>query len=296
MTASLLPYARLPRRHHGRVVAGSTVDAFGRAHWLLAGRRPDPAGSRDPYDALAVTVEPDGSSYETTLSGVRARFPHFDALPGGGFVVAAGRSRPDERCVQVFDAAGRCRHMFRGGDGIEHLLVDESGALWIGYFDEGVYGDDELSHAGLRRFSRSGEPLWAYSPVAGTDHISDCYALNVTGTEAWSCAYTDFQLVRNRPGRPSLPYGNPVKAARALAVDGNRVAYFGGYGEDHDRLVDCRLVGLEARPVTTGRLTRPDGGRLKAVRSRTVSRGSRVYRQEKPWTEWTVFDLTAQHP
>ncbi|MFI7007843.1 hypothetical protein [Streptomyces sp. NPDC050145] len=285
---ALRPYARIPPRVRTRLVRASTVDAAGYAHWLLADRR-----ARVPYDALVVSVAPDGTSRETTLRGVGARHPRFDALPDGGFVVASARAlRSDADQVRIFGALGDVTHTFHVGDAVEHLLADEAGDLWVGYFDEGVYGDDELSRAGLRRWSAAGAASWAYEPPDGTRHISDLYALNVAGTQAWSCAYTDFELVLNRPGRPSVVRKNPVRAARALAVHGDRVAFLGGYGDDHDRLVDCDLVGLEVRPVTTGRLTGPGGAPLKG-RRRVVARGPRIYVQEAPCAEWWVFDLSA---
>ncbi|MGE6735592.1 hypothetical protein ACQKIP_32495, partial [Streptomyces sp. NPDC059900] len=159
----LTPYARLPRRHHDRHIAHSTVDAFGQAHWLLAAREPGRGrGALKPYDASVVTVGPDGRSHETELSALRARFPRIDALPDGGFVVADARSRRSEQHVQVFDALGRESWAFRAGDAIEELLTDHEGRLWVGYFDEGVFGNDELSQPGLRCWSAGGEPLWAY--------------------------------------------------------------------------------------------------------------------------------------
>ncbi|MCQ4209583.1 hypothetical protein [Streptomyces longispororuber] len=65
---ALRPYAQVPHHHRGRRVVSSTVDAFGRAHWLLRDRIRD-----GPYDALVVTVEAGGGSYETALGSVRAQ-------------------------------------------------------------------------------------------------------------------------------------------------------------------------------------------------------------------------------
>ncbi|WP_240926389.1 hypothetical protein [Streptomyces sp. JB150] len=87
----LVPYARLPRGHHDLTVLDSTVDADGRAHWLLGEARPRGA-EREPYDAVVVTVG-DGRPYETHLSALTARFPRLAALPDGGFLVADSRSR-----------------------------------------------------------------------------------------------------------------------------------------------------------------------------------------------------------
>ncbi|MFG2332983.1 hypothetical protein ACGFMM_25635 [Streptomyces sp. NPDC048604] len=277
----LVPYARLPRAYHGHHVAGSTVDAFGRAHWLLSEREPQ---GHEPYDAVVVTV--DGTGHTTTdLSSVESRFSKFDALPDGGFVVANSRSpRDEERQVQVFDTLGRESWNFRVGDAIEHLLVDESGALWVGYFDEGIFGDP-LSAPGLRRWSVHGEALWTYDWRA-TGEISDCYALNVHGTDAWACTYHLFALleVRSGPGT-TVAHRNTIRGATALAVHGDRIAFL-----DHARLITAELTGGEVQRLDARGLTRPDGSPIG--RRRVVSRGPRIYVQAEPRTEWAVLDIS----
>ncbi|MEU0083235.1 hypothetical protein [Streptomyces sp. NPDC006274] len=113
-TTPLTPYARLPRHAHaGQRILHSTVDAFGRAHWLLTGADPGDG----PYDASAVTVD-DGRVEETRLSAVTARYPLLDALPDGGFVVADARRLSGADHVQVFDPLGRTSRTFAVGDGM----------------------------------------------------------------------------------------------------------------------------------------------------------------------------------
>ncbi|MCL8013596.1 hypothetical protein [Streptomyces sp. AS02] len=284
----LMPYARLPRRYHDRHIAHSTVDAYGRAHWLLT--EDDPGGvPAHPYDAVVVTVG-DGVPYETHLSAVLAGFPRLEALADGGFVLAAARSRTHEQQVQVFDPLGRCGVTFRVGDAIEHLLADESGDLWVGYFDEGIYGDDELSRPGLRRWSLSGEPLWTYRRAQDAGEISDCYALNVHRRTVWACPYQRFPVLEiGRDGGMRVRQ-NSVQGAKGFVVHADRLVFFGGYGADHDRLVDCRLTEQTVETLTEGRLSRPDGGALG--RRRVVSRGPRLYIQEEPGLEWTVLDIS----
>ncbi|MFD3974092.1 hypothetical protein [Streptomyces cyaneofuscatus] len=106
---ALVSYAHLPRTHHDRHVLTSTVDVFGVAHWLLADRAPQPGVDVLPFDALVVSVHPGGDVELTELSALRARWPHLDRLPDGGFVVAASRARryEDADQVQIFDAPGR---------------------------------------------------------------------------------------------------------------------------------------------------------------------------------------------
>ncbi|MEU1895676.1 hypothetical protein [Streptomyces pristinaespiralis] len=284
---ALIPYAHLPRAHHNRHVLTSTVDVFGAAHWLLAERAPQPGGDVLPFDALVASVHPGGDVELTELSAVRARWPHLDRLPDGGFVVAASRARryEDANQVQVFDALGRETSSFSVGDAIEHLLVDEAGHIWVGHFDE--------NPAGIRRWSATGQLAWT-SDSARIPGLFDCYALNVSGTAAWACPYTDFPLVEIRPNRPNRPVvvrANRVRGAHAVAVHGDRVAFFGGYGEERDRLAHGELTETTVEPTDVDMLTLPDG--TAPGRRRVVGRGSRIYVQAEPFTAWGVFDISS---
>ncbi|WP_055601039.1 hypothetical protein [Streptomyces aureus] len=288
-TTALVPYARLPRTYHDRHVLTSTVDAFGAAHWLLTERAPEPGGDRHPFDALVVSVQDGGGVEVTELSALRARFPYLDRLPDGGFVVASARARladadadVDCRQVQVFDALGRETWSFTVGDAIEHLLADPSGALWVGHFDE--------NPAGIRRWSATGELRWSSGDVPGAGWIMDCYALNVADSVAWACPYTDFPLLEIRPGRPVRVRANPVRGAKAVAVHEGRVAFFGGYGDEQDRIAYGELTGTTVEPTGVALLTRPDG--TPVGRRRVVARATRIYVQDEPFTAWAVWDLS----
>ncbi|MFG3285589.1 hypothetical protein [Streptomyces sp. NPDC048111] len=283
---ALVPYADLPRIHHERHVLTSSVDVFGVAHWLLADRAPQPGLDVLPFDALVVSVHPGGYVELTELSALRARWPHLDRLPDGGFVVAASRARryEDGDQVQVFDALGRETLSFSVGDAIEHLLTDEAGRIWVGHFDE--------NPVGIRCWSSMGHICWT-SDGAGIPGLFDCYALNVSGTTAWACPYTDFPLVEirlKRPARPVRVWANHVRGAQAVAVHGGRVAFYGGYGEEQDRLAHGELTETSVEPTDVGLLTLPDGT-LPGGR-RVVGRGSRIYVQAEPFTAWNVLDLS----
>ncbi|MFJ3927710.1 hypothetical protein [Streptomyces sp. NPDC090022] len=286
---ALVPYAHLPRtpHHNHHHVLTSTVDVFGTAHWLLAERAPQPGVDLLPFDALVVSVDPDGSVELTELSAVRARWPHLDRLPDGGFVVAASRTRrhDDANQVQIFDALGRETSSFSVGDAIEHLLVDESGHIWVGHFDE--------NPVGIRRWSATGRLAWT-SDGAAIPGLFDCYALNVSGTAAWACPYTDFPLVEIRPDRTDRPvrvWANRVRGSHAVAVHGERVAFYGGYGEEPHRLAHGELTETSVEPTDVGLLTLPDGS--VPGRRRVVGRGGRIYVQAEPFTAWGVFDLSS---
>jgi hypothetical protein len=281
---ALVPYADLPRAHYDLNVLTSTVDVFGTAHWLLADRAPQSGDEVLPFDALVVSVHPGGNVELTELSAVRARWPHLDRLPDGRFVVAASRARryEDADQVQVFDTLGRETSSFSVGDAIEHLLVDEAGHIWVGHFDE--------NPAGIRRWSPTGHIYWT-SDGAGIPGLFDCYALNVSGTTAWACPYTDFPLVDVRPDRPVKVWVNRVRGAKAVAVHGKQVAFYGGYGEELDRIVHGELTEASVEPTDVGLLTLPAGH--PPGRRRAVSRGSRIYVQAEPFTAWGVVDLSS---
>ncbi|WP_439681066.1 hypothetical protein [Embleya sp. MST-111070] len=282
---ALVPYAHLPRAHHDHHVLTSTVDVHGVAHWLLTESAPQPGDDLPPFDALVVSVHPDDTVELTELSAVRARWPHLDRLPDGRFVVAASRARrnDDANQIQIFDAFGRESTSFFVGDAIEHLLVDESGHLWVAHFDE--------NPDGIRRWSATGRLAWT-SDGARIPGLFDCYALNVSGTTAWACPYTDFPLVEIRPDRTDRPvrvWSNGVRGAKALAVHGDRVAFYGGYREEGDRLAHGRLTETSVEPTDVGLLTLPDGSAPGP--RRVVGRGSRIHVQAEPFTAWGVFDL-----
>ncbi|KUO09442.1 hypothetical protein AQJ58_26010 [Streptomyces sp. DSM 15324] len=265
----------------------STVDVFGTAHWLLAERAPQPRVDLLPFDALVVSVDPYGNVELTELSCVPARRPHLDRLPDGGFVVAASRARghEDANQVQIFDVLGRETSSFSVGDAVEHLLVDESGHIWVGHFDE--------NPAGIRRWSATGRLAWT-SDGAAIPGLFDCYALNVSGTVAWACPYPDFPLVEIRPDHPDRPvrvWANRVRGSHAVAVHGERVAFYGGYGEEQDRLAHGKITATSVEPTDVGLLTLPDGS--APGRRRVVGRGSRIYVQTEPFTTWGVFDLSS---
>ncbi|MFJ9631694.1 hypothetical protein ACIRU8_28720 [Streptomyces sp. NPDC101175] len=284
---ALVPYAHLPRSHHAHHVLTSTVDVFGTAHWLLTERAPQRGGDVLPFDATVVSVDPGGSVELSELSAVRARWPHLDRMPDGGFVVVASRARryEDADQVQVFDALGRETLCFSVGDAIEHLLVDEAGHIWVGHFDE--------NPVGIRRWSPTGQLTWT-SDDAHIPGLFDCYALNVSGTVAWACPYTDFPLVEIRPDRPDRPvrvWANRVRGAKAMAVHGEQVAFYGGYREDQDRLAYGEILEASVEQTHAVLLIQSDGS--APGRRRAVGRGSRIYVQAEPFTTWCVFDLSS---
>ncbi|MEU6707599.1 hypothetical protein [Streptomyces wuyuanensis] len=102
-----------------------------------------------------------------------------------------------------------------------------------------------------------------------------------------------------RPGEEATPAGCAAQQwscgpGTVSSPDRQRIVFFGGYGDDGDRLVVCAATGSGVEPVRTTRAVRPDGGRLG--RRHVVGRGERVYVLEEPYTEWYVLDAGATLP
>ena len=122
-------------------------------------------------------------------------------LPGGNILLVgpSPQRRPEilPRNAVVYDAGGHVLAEEALGDGIQHVLADSTGAVWVGYSDEGVFGDDPLGACGLIRFTPDLTPAWRYpSDDNPFGPIDDCEALNVDGATAWTCYDSGYPIVR----------------------------------------------------------------------------------------------------
>ncbi len=186
------------------------------------------------------------------IAELSSAFPTVQTFPGGGVLVVGSRCRwsPEgpEHNAAVYDPDGSLVRAGVVGDGIEHVVVSDSGDIWVGYFDEGIFGNfgwggpgpEPIGRAGLVRFDRSLRPVWHLDDP----HMADCYALNIEGDTAWACYYTEFPIARIVDGDTTV-WQTPedIAGAKAMAVAEGRVALCGGYGLDGQRLVLGRLDG-----------------------------------------------------
>lgn len=177
--------------------------------------------------------------------------PVIDRFVDGRWLVVACRtdSTPNAR---VLAPDGTCQARIMLGDGIEHVGVDRNGDIWVGWFDEGIFGNDEWcmpgeawppSSRGMARFTAGGHyrPLSDLPERAGM--IADCYALTIADEGVWACPYTDFPLLHMSAHGPVRWWSNTVAGAKALAVSKGRVLLAGGYGEKANQLVLMALDG-----------------------------------------------------
>jgi hypothetical protein len=241
-------------------------------------------------------------------------FPKFDCLSDGRWLFAGSRCSVNETNAKLFEADGKLIRRFCLGDGIEHLQCAPDATLWVGYFDEGVYGNrgwgwqggpEPIGHPGLVKFATDGRIVWSYDFSApGAPVISDCYALNV-GNDVWACTYSDFPILRFDEDGQRI-WTNAVGGAKAIAADGGNILLFGGYraldafkadiaefsgnGEARDRLALLRLGEAEADLVAEFDL---DFGEVGNAASALVGgRGDRLhFVADGMWFQLSVAEI-----
>jgi hypothetical protein len=204
----------------------------------------------------------------------------------------------------LYDADGQVVSEHVLGDGIAHVLATSTGQVWVGYFDEGIYGNygwglgdgpEPVGAYGIVRFSSHLQPAWhypKYTEVGPWDAINDCYALNVDDTSTWACYDSDFPVVRIRDGTVT-GWHNDIRGVSALAVAGSRVALFGGYGPDRDRLALAELSAGRAGPTGEYRVVLPDGEPFPQG-TRVIGRGSCLhFLTGASWCRLDVDDIPA---
>jgi hypothetical protein len=162
-------------------------------------------------------------------------FPRFDRF-GAGWLVVAARCRDGEANARLFGEQGSMARMFCLGDGIKHVQCDGARGIWVGYFDEGVFGNQgwkpntllDAPMLGINRFDENGLMTWAHTDP----ELYDCYAMNVASDAVWACYYSNFPILRiDRDGR-TQHWESDKAGAHFLAVDGEHAVLLSGYGEE----------------------------------------------------------------
>jgi len=221
-------------------------------------------------------------------------------LPGGSILLVAHRCRwrpgAADRNAVVYDADGSVLATEVLGDGISHVLADSSGHVWVGYTDEGIYGNygwgkpdspEPIGSHGLLRWSPDLRPVWRHPGKAGGyGFIDDCRALNVHGITAWTCYDSDYPIVRIRDSQMT-GWRNSIPFAAGLAIDGTRAALLGGRG----RLAVGDLTSGRFHPTRDYRIVQPDG-RLLPANTQIVSRGPIMhFISDDYWYQLNIRDI-----
>lgn len=218
--------------------------------------------------------------------------PNVDRMPDGRWLVAGSRASNGEKNGAIYTADGRKEREIHLGDGIETMLCAPDGTIWVGYFDEGVFGGPNkdgrwpISCGGIVQFDETGRVLWSFNDGVRDDRaIADVYALTLSANDPWTCYYTDFPITRIHDGRPIFWTGC-VSGANAIAVNGDMVLLGGGYAKDARNIAVVALEGEDSRQL--GRL-RYAAGKPGAA-GLLQGRGSILHVvSERMWSKLSVY-------
>lgn len=237
----------------------------------------------------------DGTAESDGVTVPSIAHPIVDQTADGRWLVAGSRADPREKNARIHAADGRIEQRMALGDGIQGLSCSPDGTIWVGYFDEGVFGDRNkdgswpVSSGGIVQFDAAGTPLWSFNAqVAEGRRIDDAYAMTLSGTDLWACYYSGFPIVRIRDGKRTF-WSNHVAGASAIAVKDGLVLLGGGYGDDANRMTLVRLDRRSSREL--GRIELP-----VAVGSASLmqGRGSVMHLVRGGiWTRLAVHDAAA---
>jgi hypothetical protein len=196
--------------------------------------------------AQVVVINESGACEPISIPLVRGLI--IDRFSDGRWLVTSSRAGAGEINARILKKDGQPIRSLALGDGIEYVRCAQDGTIWVGYFDEGIFGGSVAS-GGLVQFDDFGRPLWSYNKEGGgrKSFIADCYALTLDGNAIWTCFYTDFPIVRLKDDRETLWTNSKVSGSRALAVDGEFVLLAGGYEADAGRLALLMLAQGEAK-------------------------------------------------
>lgn len=217
-----------------------------------------------------------GSELWIDLPPLELGHSHVDLFPDGRVLLASRRH--NWRAETDHDLNGvifdpRTGRADRVGLGDSDLQIDDLGRIWIGYFDEGVFGSS-VGQAGLVCFSTLGEKVWEFP--ADADHtIDDCYALNVAGPEAAIFFYSDFPLYRIGADFELTWKQTKLRGCHAFAMSETEILFSGQY----DDPPNVAYIGRSDREgmilVRRAYLFMPDGS--ARPRGRLQGRGRHLY-------------------
>jgi hypothetical protein len=209
----------------------------------------------------------DGEPERTVVVASSLAGPRFvQPTPDGGVLIASARkARGAAISAQRWNAAGELVAQGDFGDGVEHVLVTESGKVWVGYFDEALTGRTPEGH-GLVRFGVDLKPEWLYPWQTQLRPVDDCESMNVVGETVYICPYSDHHVIAVS-GQEAKDLGpSPHRGAVALLVEGTCGVLIGGYGADYDLVTPFEFAPDGPRPVGgQGRLVMPDGMEVQRV-------------------------------
>lgn len=231
-----------------------------------------------PVTARFVTYQPEPvvTPLETTLA-----VPYAQPLSGGRVLVVGARcehrgEEGPERNATLYDAEGRVLARGTLGDGISYVRCDADDGIWVGYHEEGVYGNFGWGHPhgpppigqfGLNRFTTAlteteSQHLPGAFPTTGS-------RLTLEGTTAWLTFEVPGERVVLRfdplDGRDPVGHWSLDETCGGAAVPlsgGTQVVLVGGLAGERDLLTYAELAEGRVHPGSRHRLSLPGGDDL----------------------------------
>jgi hypothetical protein len=231
---------------------------------------------------IAVVEHANWGACTSVLPDVSTAFVHIQPLPEGILVVGSRCEWTPEHIEPNAFVYGRDGALLRHGivgDGIGHVAATTSGNIWVGYFDEGVFGNFGWGGPGPQPIGAHGINCFApdlelITHASGIYDISDCYAMTTTGDSVLACCYTDWDVLKIAPDGTETRWSNDqVSGARAIAVVDETVALIGSY-DAPNRCVVGRLGGDVFRVSAVTSLT-VNGSQLPSD-ARIVTCGNQI--------------------
>jgi hypothetical protein len=222
------------------------------------------------------------ASHTIELPELDLTFPLVDVFSDGRVLIAGPRC--EWRGEDDFDLNGAIVEPTTGevtrillGDGISTMQVDDLGRIWVGYLDEGVFGNfgwgfrvgpTPVGAAGLVCFSDAGDKVWQF-PENRSYSIADCYALNVSGADATAFFYTEFPICRISSSFELTFRTTNLAGCHTIAVSEKEALFSGQYRDPPDVAYLGKLSPERLSDIKRLRMLMPDasarsGGELLA--------------------------------
>ncbi|KHS45926.1 hypothetical protein [Novosphingobium subterraneum] len=238
----------------------------------------------------------DGSTESNVAVMPSGAHPIVDRMPDGRWLVAGSRADRGEKNGVIYSADGRKESEMILGDGIETLLGASDATIWVGYFDEGVFGGENkdgswpVSSGGLVQFDATGRVFWSFNEQHRDEGgMDDIYAMTLVGDKIWACYYSGFPIVRISGGKPVF-WSNSVAGAKAIAVKDDIVMLGGGYSDDANRITLVKLDGKSSHELGSLRY----GKGTRGAASLRQGRGSVIHIvSDGVWSKVPVYKAAA---
>lgn len=206
------------------------------------------------------TVIIDYLAYDNKLKKIELSNPITNKPIDVGFVqrflnndilVCETRSVANDHNGFVFSENLEFKTSFPLGDAIEKVIIDRDDKIWVGYFDEGVLGDDPLSHSGLNRFSSNG--LLEFRSMIG---ISDCYNINLDyENNVYICPYHDAIITKiSQDEEITISNITIGGAPKGLFVKDGKIAKIGVGYERNDPFGKLEKLNYSALELVTEKI------------------------------------------